>query len=92
MRKLVLSLSFLPCLAFASSLDINTVQCGSYKLNASTTLSQVQSNCQLKKQKMDDGLYQVEFTNDANKKKVKCNFPGKESGSVVNSCEKAGLL
>lgn len=92
MRKLILSLSLLPCLGFASSLDMSTLQCNGVKLNSSTTLSQVQKSCQLKKQKMEDGLYQVEFINDATKKEVKCNFATNESSSLLNSCKKAGIL
>jgi hypothetical protein len=41
---------------------------------------------------MDDGLYQVEFTNDVNKKKIECKFVSKESDAVINSCEKTGIL
>lgn len=92
MRKLLLSISVLPCLAFASSLDMTTLQCNGMKLNSSTTLAQVQKNCQLKEQKMDDGLYQVEFINDATKKEVKCNFPKNESSALLNSCKKTGIF
>ena len=92
MKKLLLSLLVVPGLAMAGSVNVNSIQCGSLKFNASTTLSQVQGNCQLKKQKMDDGLYQVEFTNDANKKKIECKFVSKESDAVINCCEKTGIL
>lgn len=62
------------------------------KLNSSTTLAQVQKTCQLKKQEMNDGLYQVEFMDDATKKEVKCNFATNESSALLNSCKKAGIF
>lgn len=92
MRKLLLSLSLLPCLSFASSLDMSTLQCNGVQLNSSTTLAQVQTICKLKEQKMSDGLYQVEFMDDATKKEVKCNFATNESSALLNSCKKAGIF
>jgi hypothetical protein len=86
MRKLLLVL--IPCgSVFAASLDMSTLACKSLKINSATTLSDVQSNCVIKKQETSKGLYKVEFTNDTTKKEVTCSFPSNDPKALLNSCK-----
>ncbi len=87
MQKLLLVLLAAPALSFASSLNMATLSCKSVKLNASTTLAEVQANCLIRKQKAKDGLYEVKFRNDTTKKNVTCLFPDNNPKSPLNSCE-----
>ena len=86
MKKIILALTIIPCISFASSLDMNNLSCRNMKLTASTTLKQVQDTCLIKKQKHKSGMYQVEFVNDATKDTVTCKFANNESGALLNSC------
>lgn len=88
MCKLLLILSTISSISFASSLDMSTLQCRNIKLNASTTLSKVQSTCLIKEQeKTSKGLYKVEFINDATKKSVTCFFASNSPTALLNSCK-----
>lgn len=88
MRKLLLVLLVLPVISFATSLDMSTLQCRGTRLNASTTLSQVQSMCLIKEQeKTSKGLYKVEFRNDSTKKTVTCYFASNTPKALLNSCK-----
>lgn len=94
MRKLLLILAAtsFTTLSFAASLNMATLQCKGMKINASTTLQQVQTNCLIKDQKMDKskGMYQVTFTNTATgktEKTVTCNFVSNDPKSLVNGCK-----
>lgn len=87
MRKLLLALTAMSSVAFASSLDMNNLSCKTMKITASTTLAQVQSNCTIAKQKTSGGLYEVEFTNNATNKSVTCKFAANTPAATVNSCK-----
>jgi hypothetical protein len=87
MRKLLLVLLAVPALSFAASLDMSTLACKTTKLNASSTLSDVQANCLIKKQTTSKGRYEVEFRNDTTKKTVTCYFANNDPKSLLNSCK-----
>lgn len=87
MHKLLLALTAMSSVAFASSLDMNNLSCKTMKITAATTLSEIQANCTIAKQKISSGLYEVEFTNDATKKSVTCHFATNTPTATVNSCK-----
>ena len=87
MKKLLLALVALPALSFATPLDMATLACKSVKLNASTTLSDVQASCLIRKQTMSKGRYEVKFRNDTTQKNVTCYFADNNPKSLLNSCE-----
>lgn len=87
MKKLVLVLLAVPALSFAASLDMSTLACKSTKLNASSTLADVQANCLIKKQTTSKGRYEVEFRNDTTQKTVTCYFPTNTPTAPLNSCK-----
>ena len=86
MRKLLILTCF-SSIAMASSLNMNNLYCKKYKLTSTTTLADVQSNCTIKKQATEKGMYQVELTNDATQKEVSCNFTNNQPTAVLNSCK-----
>ena len=91
MQKLLIPLILLSGLSFASDLDMNSLACGSLKLNSATTLKEVQDTCQIKTQGMKTtgnklGLYEVEFVNTSSNKSVTCDFARNESASKLNGC------
>lgn len=92
MHKLLLVLLAIPAVSFAASLDMSKLQCRGVPLNTATTLADVQKNCMISKQTTSSGRYEVEFTNDATKKSVKCFFPTKAPTALLNGCEAAGIL
>lgn len=87
MKKFLFALGIIPCISFASSLDMNNLTCRNTKLTASTTLKQVQDNCLIKKQKDKSGMHQVEFVNDFTKKTVTCKFASNQPTALLNSCK-----
>ena len=87
MRKILLSLCCLPLCSFAASLDVNTLSCGSLKINSATTLANLQSSCKIKSQKEEKGEYTVEFTDTTTNKSVSCHFPSNTPTALVNSCK-----
>lgn len=71
--------------AYASSPVVFPVVCaGNVMITESSTLAQVQQ-CQIDKQKTDDGMYEVKFY-DINKKKHKCYFATNTPTAVINHC------
>ena len=88
MRKILLASLVLPCLAFASSVDMSTLKCRDTKLNASSTLGQIQGACLIKKQKAaSNGMYEVVFRNDTTQKNVTCYFASKKPEATLNGCK-----
>ena len=87
MRKILFLLSTVATVSFASSLDMSTLSCRNIKLNSSTTLSEVQSNCLIKKQTTSKGRYEVDFVNGASGKTVKCYFASNDAKALLNSCK-----
>jgi hypothetical protein len=89
MRKiLLLLLSGVCSMSFASSLDMSTLMCdNNYKLTTATTLADVQKNCMISKQKTSNGMYFVEFTNVTTKKTVTCSFASNTPTARLNSCK-----
>lgn len=57
----------------------------SVSINESSPLMQVQK-CAIDKQKMDDGMYKVEFT-DNNKHEFECYFANDKPLAKINHCE-----
>lgn len=92
MRNLLLTMLIIPGFSFASSINMNALKCKSLAINAATTLKQVQDNCIIKSQSKHDGMFEVEFTDDATQKKVKCDFASNTATAVVNGCREAGKL
>lgn len=86
MRKFLVIALTLPVLSFASSLDMNTLACKNLPITSTTTLKQVQDNCNIKDQKTHKGMYQVEFTNAATNKSVSCDFANNDPAATVNGC------
>ena len=87
MRKLLLILIALPCLSFATSLDMTTLKCRDMHITNATTLKQVQSTCLIDEQTSNNGLFEVDFRNDATKKIVECFFGSNMPHSTVNGCK-----
>jgi len=88
MRKLLLILIALPCLSFGSNtLDMTTLRCRGMHINSATTLKQVQSTCLIREQTSSDGLFEVDYRNDATGKTVECFFGSNMPHSTVNGCK-----
>lgn len=88
MRKMLfVLLSAIAATSFASSLDMSTLACKNIKLNSSTTLSDVQNNCVIKKQTTSKGRYEVKFVNEATNKTVDCYFAKNDPKALLNSCK-----
>ncbi len=86
MKKLLIVLLAMPVLSFARSLDMSTLACRDYKLDSATTLKDVQDHCLIKKQKPNDGRYEVKFVNTTTDKVVTCYFAENSPTSALNSC------
>jgi hypothetical protein len=86
MRKL-LFLVALPCLSFATILDMTTLKCRDMHITSITTLKQVQSTCLIDEQTSSSGLFEVDFRNDATGKIVQCYFGSNMPSSTVNGCK-----
>ncbi|HLX53591.1 MAG TPA: hypothetical protein VKR58_06605 [Aquella sp.] len=87
MRKLLLILIALPCLSFATSLDMTTLKCRDMHITSATTLKKVQSTCLIDEQTSNNGLFEVDFRNDATGKIVECFFGSNMPNSTVNGCK-----
>lgn len=87
MRKILIVLLALPVLSYASSLDMSTLRCRNMKITSATTLADVQHNCLISEQTSDEGLFEVEFTNDATQKSVTCYFGSNTPTAYVNGCK-----
>lgn len=87
MRKLLVIMTGMSSIAMASSLNMDNLYCKKVQLTSTTTLADVQKNCTLKDQKTKDGMYQVEFTNDATGKSVTCHFATNQPTATLNSCK-----
>ena len=86
-KNLFVLLAALTGMSFASSVDMTTLSCKSTKLNASTTLANVQNNCLIKKQTQSKGRFEVEFVNSTTNKTVTCYFASKQPTALLNSCK-----
>ncbi len=87
MRKLLLALLALPCLAMASSLDVDNLSCKGMPLTQATTLHEVKNKCHLIRERYKDGLFEVKFFNSATRKKVTCYFADDKPRTLLNSCK-----
>lgn len=92
MRKLLIGLMALPLVAGACELDMNNLKCGDLQIYANTTLKEVQDNCLLHRQFMNNrndkypGTYEVQFYSTSYHKLVYCDFNSQNQDAVVVGC------
>lgn len=87
MRRLLMILLFIPILAYATDLDMSTLRCRDVHLDSDTTLAVVQHECLIRSQSSTDGMFEVDFRNDATGQVVSCYFGSNSPSAYLDGCK-----